>query len=159
MIVQNDISIIKRIQIEQMKNPETEHCAFAYGIRCEYKDTLKMLESAVIDKYVQTHMDKLSIPRSVCVVFLDYCVEKGVIPIIYHTHGKIYKKGKYVPVDFSKQDMNFIKSFAEYAKNKKGITECAFAVIDGVTIKYCIINNFNYTYYYEAIGEKQNVEY
>ena len=153
VVVQNDLSVIESILAKLSNNPEIEHCSFACGKKNDcHENELLVAEYSLIDKYTQIMENGLIIPRSLSVVFLNYCLKKDMIPIIYHTHGKVFRNGKYVHVDFSEQDMVFIESFTKYAHNK-AIEECAFAVTDGITVEYCYVNNGYASFHWQKISE------
>lgn len=142
MIVQNDVSVIKKLIDEQRGAPMIEHCAFGFAvIDHNNEDNIVVVDSTIMDKYTHSLVDYLVIPKSVCVAFLSGCIKNNKIPIIYHTHGEVFKNGEYQKVDFSERDMQFITSFVKYARNIKGIHECIFAVTDGLTVKYHIVND------------------
>lgn len=154
MIIKNDVCILKGLMEKQKNNPEVEHCAFGYGIITECcRNTLTIVDYTEVDKYICPMADGIIIPKRVCVAFLASCRNNNGIPIIYHTHGAIYKNGQYLQVDFSKQDMQFVVSFVEYAKDKKEIKECVFAVTDGITVKYYIVNGTNIEEYFKSLTE------
>lgn len=127
--------IMKEFAIHDMKY---EHCAIAVATKDENSNFL-LTDYCMVEELGGTNKEfSIVLPAKVSYLLLEYCKKNTKIPVIIHTHtiNGTWNEG----VDFSQQDLKFMRKFAICAKEINEIAYCVFAVFDNKSEKYCFYN-------------------
>lgn len=141
MNISDECGILKKIISLAQKNNYTEHGAIAIGtVICRNNEKeYNLIDGCMIEEIGgKQNEKKVQIPKKVSYTLLNICEQCGGIPVVIHTHIKIYEKEN--NVSFSPPDMEFIRSFSKYASKRKNIEECFFIVTNGESCMYCLCN-------------------
>lgn len=136
--------MISRLKKLAQNNYSCEHCAIAIA---ENKISKKGCQYSIVDYCKlediggKTNTGSTTIPKAVTCALVNACKKTKKIPVILHTHILGYENSD--PLNFSPQDMSFIKKFSQYVSEIGNIPVCIFIVTNGdkVLCCYCDIEN------------------
>jgi hypothetical protein len=149
MHIKDECGIIKKMGKLAKEQGEIEHGALVLGKIQKREDKIYyLIEDCMIENVGGLEQKgHIKIPAKVSYLFLQNCRLRKNIPVIIHTHPKVYWGEEKIKVAFSPPDMRFMEKFSKYAAKIGDISECLFIVTDSEDIQYCNwdLSIMNYT--------------
>lgn len=148
MNINDECGILKKIISLARKNNNTEHGAIAIGKVIKKNNEYSLIDGCMIEEIGGIQNEKkVQIPKKVSYALLNICEQCEGIPVVIHTHVKIYEKEN--NVSFSPPDMEFIRKFSFCASQRNKIKECFFIVTNGESCMYCLCDTKTMKYIVE----------